>query len=440
MLFEFKNLGIVESAAIEVKGLTVITGLNDTGKSFISKAIYSVIKTVNESNERATFETYEQLANHISQIFSNYRQMVPLTPQKNKEYSPNEITSQLLALLAGNRPKEEILSLIGDYADKIKNDIEKSSVLNTKGNAIENINRLFATIAGLLFEESDEQRKLMRFFDNVVIQRLFQGQINSVYSKEHPLEITIKEGETQIVNIVTKDNKVQSFELQSLLFTNDSTIIETPTIIQLVKFITTSLAFPTNIRKLFQQRTDLPYPFYDLVEKINTPGISSDVITELTNNIKRIIGGELSYNSEERGIVFAKNGGAVIKSFNIATGIKSFGLLQMLLNSGSISTKSVLIIDEPEVHLHPKWEIEYAKLIVALSRLGIPIIISTHSAYFIRALVNSVQELGTKEITKYYFGMRNEGSNTTRFSDVTGDLTPIWEELARPMQDLIIHK
>ena len=45
---------------------------------------------------------------------------------------------------------------------------------------------------------------------------------------------------------------------------------------------------------------------------------------------------------------------------NLSTGIKSFAILKILLEKGCLKDKDVLILDEPEIHLHPQWQIVYA--------------------------------------------------------------------------------
>ncbi|MFN5539117.1 MAG: hypothetical protein ACK481_03540, partial [Candidatus Melainabacteria bacterium] len=40
--FDLENIGPISKASVEVGGLTVITGTNGTGKSFVSKAIHTV--------------------------------------------------------------------------------------------------------------------------------------------------------------------------------------------------------------------------------------------------------------------------------------------------------------------------------------------------------------------------------------------------------------
>lgn len=53
---------------------------------------------------------------------------------------------------------------------------------------------------------------------------------------------------------------------------------------------------------------------------------------------------------------------------DVATGVKSFAILQLLIKNGSLSDKTLLIMDEPESHLHPQWTVKYARLIVLLDK------------------------------------------------------------------------
>ena len=50
----------------------------------------------------------------------------------------------------------------------------------------------------------------------------------------------------------------------------------------------------------------------------------------------------------------------------------------------------VLIIDEPEINLHPSSQVVLARLLVRLTRLGIKMIISTHSDYIVREINNLI--------------------------------------------------
>ena len=46
MNLELKNIGIVKKATMDIDGLTVIAGENDSGKSTVGKVLYCLIKTI----------------------------------------------------------------------------------------------------------------------------------------------------------------------------------------------------------------------------------------------------------------------------------------------------------------------------------------------------------------------------------------------------------
>ena len=47
----------------------------------------------------------------------------------------------------------------------------------------------------------------------------------------------------------------------------------------------------------------------------------------------------------------------------------------------------IIIIDEPEIHLHPEWQLIFAELIVLIQKeFGMHILLNTHSPYFLNAI------------------------------------------------------
>ena len=49
MQIELSNINKIKHASIEVGGLTVITGINDSGKSTVGKALFCAIKALSSS-------------------------------------------------------------------------------------------------------------------------------------------------------------------------------------------------------------------------------------------------------------------------------------------------------------------------------------------------------------------------------------------------------
>ena len=81
----------------------------------------------------------------------------------------------------------------------------------------------------------------------------------------------------------------------------------------------------------------------------------------------------------------------------------------------------MLIIEEPEAHLHPEAQRGMAAVVVRLVRAGVRVMVTTHSDYFLDQLANHVrlsklanyedQALKEEEIGAYVF-KRQEGKGT----------------------------
>ena len=70
-----------------------------------------------------------------------------------------------------------------------------------------------------------------------------------------------------------------------------------------------------------------------------------------------------------------------------ATGIKGVSIIANLYNQGCLSDRTLLIIDEPEAHLHPEWIVAYARILVLLvKRIGLRLLLASHSPDMINAL------------------------------------------------------
>ncbi len=144
-------------------------------------------------------------------------------------------------------------------------------------------------------------------------------------------------------------------------------------------------------------------------------------------NIEKIIGGKFEEDNLSD-FVFNK-GVEKIKLVNTAMGIKYFGLLQVLENNNYLYNDQVLILDEPEVHLHPKWQLKLAEIIVELVGNGVKIVVNSHSPYMIEALkrYSEVEEIEDK--TNFYLA-------EDRYIAHQDSLENIFEKLALPMREL----
>ena len=121
-----------------------------------------------------------------------------------------------------------------------------------------------------------------------------------------------------------------------------------------------------------------------LSQKIKTDNV------EIELDIDRIIKGEFTEDSVG-GYAFY-DGEKNIELINTAMGIKYFGILQVLSKNNHFYKDQILILDEPEVHLHPNWQLELAKIIVYLVKKGVKVLVNSHSPYMIEALQRYAQK------------------------------------------------
>ena len=135
---------------------------------------------------------------------------------------------------------------------------------------------------------------------------------------------------------------------------------------------------------------------------------NSKIGTILKNEI---IEGEANYDSKRNNFVYKRNDEFSIDLLSCATGLKSFSILQILLNNGFLDSKTLLILDEPEVHLHPEWIVQYARLVVLLHKeYNVKFLIGSHSPDMIMAIkyIAKKELENDNELVNFYIAKESE--------------------------------
>ena len=95
-----------------------------------------------------------------------------------------------------------------DWSTRVLDDIQKTPVINAvleqrKPLFIDNIKSIAALInTSLKADNGEEEKRFQAFFEKIIIQKLFQGQLNNINNKGTNLNIKLKEGESEILNII----------------------------------------------------------------------------------------------------------------------------------------------------------------------------------------------------------------------------------------------
>lgn len=79
-----------------------------------------------------------------------------------------------------------------------------------------------------------------------------------------------------------------------------------------------------------------------------------------------------------------------------SSGVKTICSIIFFLRN-SVMDSNLIIIDEPEINLHPKYQVLFARVLAKIVNAGIRLIISTHSDYIIRELNNLIMLSSVKD-------------------------------------------
>lgn len=141
--------------------------------------------------------------------------------------------------------------------------------------------------------------------------------------------------------------------------------------------------------------------------------------------------------TDSSGISFVDEKAQVpVELSNLSAGLKVFVVIQTLLENGSLKKGDILLIDEPEVNLHPEWQIVLAEVLVLLQKeLGIVIYINSHSPYFIRAIEVRLAQNDIATRGKFYLTMPDK-NDMYRVEDVSKNTERIYELLYKPLEKL----
>ena len=402
MKLKLRNIGIIEEADIKIDGISLIAGQNDTGKSTIGKIIYSVIKgfnqdinTFEEENSRMKFLYYQDIIKELS------------------KYDEINLTSYSTKII-----NEEWIESIKKLVHNLILDEEVKQPLSQKIFFLQNIvNKKFNTIN----QKNEEIEKWLKEEFQVFYNVFSNSKLDRVLSK---IEIEDLHGKATIQ---------QKYPESNYLFTDLDNNLEL--YFKDVYYIESPMALDSNLQRFVGKNT---FAFLnrsrqeELIKALanyNKQIILNNDSSEILNKIELIINGEITVDLFD-GVNFKRNNiNIAIK--NTAVGIKSFGIIQLLLKNNRINNRTLLIIDEPEVHLHPTWQVKYAEILVLLSKeLEIPILLTSHSPYFIEAIEGFSKKYKFEKSTNFYFAKKEEDGLSSKILDVSNDITPILDSIS----------
>ena len=400
-----KDFRAINDASIALNGITVLTGINASGKSTISKLMYYIISGMREYDSLVV----RKLDSELKKYFNALEIMLLSTAGSLEEYKQ---LSRLFRLYTVD-DLYQLPERLSSSFTAVKSHFSSPSFEDEK----ERYRRmLINTIEGdnsLSFEDALE-----------VLKNVFSKEIRKSEEQIHERPSGLL---NEFIDLTFGDRinrKVSIREYGEPLFSEKITAVPIPHYVNRVYYIDTPFSIDNNT---YQHWADLN----DVLKSPTTSPASSyaDLIE------RKIIKGTARYEVSDgySRYMFSDHYGNDFALSRAATGIKSFAILQMLLNNNSIDSDTLLILDEPETHLHPQWIIEYARIVVFIhKRVGAKFLISSHNPDMISAIRYIAESENCTDDLEFYLAKKARSSNHQYHFQSTGlNIEPIFKSFNR---------
>lgn len=422
---EINNVAKIEKAKIDLAGVTVVAGFNGTGKSTIAKSVFGALN----SKKDILRKIYNDQNREIEKILEEWLESSKVTCEDIEWYYKVdiELTERILSYYYENKAEktEEIYCDINKIIEEYCGESE-IEILDL-GDMVDNI-------VSILKRNINDY---IAFFVSQYYKTVFHRQINHF-------------SDTQNASI-RYDKVEDSFQFDSEIAFNNNEIVSlarsTTSQLENAIYIETysALDFCENIgrRRFSWSAPAINLPTQELVDAIKAENeLSFSESKQLAENKKivalimeQVTHGQLRQTKNGQMEFIDNESNAKIEFSNMSAGLKIFALIQRLLENYSLKKSDVLIVDEPEVNLHPKWQVVLAEVMVRIYKeLGIYILINSHSPYFIRAIEVKMAEYECADKANFYY--MKESGNKFIAENVNGNLDVIYKALYEPLEDL----
>lgn len=460
MILKLENLGIISSAEMRVDGLTVITGENNTGKSTIGRSLYAACRCCASLNKNYIVDLNKKTLEVVSGavrdfLLSNRNRAIP--EETFEKYAGKYLYGGLLEeakrdpnLIIDEARKsiEEMAkqgerAISAEYSSKkqkdltlLKNDVDKANkqlddfqkYLATKDlfshYAYQYIEKELSTeFFGSFVTKGKENNRTSVVFspdDNGMPFFEFsqQGAVHFHLSSADQFvsNVFLIDDAEQVVDLLADGDSSSSYRGSSRMFFDTNAFFSLGQSEQWDQDSVTVLNHKSQLVR-------------DLIESENNLLPDSNSGTETLRFLEALRKIEPSFIEKGKKKYQTSDGKLDIRS--MATGSKTFALLYFMLKNGLINKRTVLILDEPEVHLHPKWQNDLSGFLVSLVKdLGVTVLLTTHSLQFCLGLYKQAQHSSIMNKCNFYQGKL--ANSVPLFENKNNSMKDLFDPLVEP--------
>lgn len=417
MKLTLKNIGKIGTASVEINGITVIAGENNTGKSTVGRALFAVFNSFCNVQKQIENERVESVENLLNRMYMNVSAIFAGIP--NTADAARTIVAHIdeYRQIALPDMQKSIIDLLSQYGDgKIEYYDE-----NMAADVVFRIKDVL-NVSDIDFLKSVLERKL---------DAEFNEQVCNIFSDDDG-EIQLQIKDNVITVSVESEGAVDILNPGSISLHTEVVYIDDPFVLDDLRMFYRRMpsAFSDHRHHL---RTKLFGA--DSESNIFDEIIAKDKLNSIYEKISSVCSGDVIRSNRSVAGYQRKGSDKVLNVRNLSTGLKTFVILKMLITSGVIERNGTIILDEPEIHLHPEWQLLFAELIVLIQKeFGVHVLLNTHSPYFLRAIQVYSAKYESADTCKYYLSEVFE--DQANITDVTDNIDKIYTKLSRPLQRL----
>lgn len=424
MKLKIEKFAKIKQAEIELNGITVVTGYNDTGKSTIGKLLYSIFNSLKSIDISVKNKRRIDIQNICSEIITSIygdEHLFVMTEDTNDIISVGDVLAKKIIDFKGELSLVEYKNIFNEVINEYENILseDKKIIEPEIENYIESSYSKISTIKNT--SDEDLYKEIVeRYFSNI-----FFSQINNCYfpDKEAKINLNIKE---KNIELLFSNNECKRLELPINIL-HEAFLIDDPFILDNVVYrrpISAGISIREQlIRRIMYQRVHIMDDIFDAVA-------SKESLKNINDVLNKVVNGEIK-NSKDGMQYISANHDEPVSVMNLSAGLKGFILIKTLLERGILKEKDVLILDEPEIHMHTQWQLVYAEIIILLEKyFDMTILVTTHSSHFLQAIEYFSKKYKIEKKCNYYLS-KVEGDGVV-FENVTDDTSKIHSEMVEP--------
>lgn len=407
---DINSLGKLQEGSLGIKPLTILTGTNGTGKSFVTKVIYSILNVINKNVYHLRINRdLNSLSLHLKSFIGNIYNI-----DKNDFENIKDIENSLIELInefnlastwkvqeyldftqSQERTINKILKRFNNYIVGIQNEDKIKSIKSQ----IETIKFSFEELRSKLTDSRDSYITILlesiqnEIKDNFQISRLsdlitfgnedcniaLSNLCTIIFSQDGKVKFEIS---PDFIDQVSSLSRVVFFESPAYWKVKDALLS--------VKNMSSNLYLNEDSNNILN---GVPKYFYDLDEalKIKSKSENKTELDEICGLLKNELGGEFVFEGDNIYFKDSSTGQKIPKNL-ISFGMTNIGMIHALLSRNVITSGSFVFIDEPETNLHPEWQSFLMGMLIKLAKQNINIVIATHSIEMLKSIEISFKE------------------------------------------------